>query len=167
MPLRWRGAFGLDDVPCFNDKDAEALAEITAERRLDPLDSKALVGTLIELLRFHDPEWDVAAPSKRERDAASRREQQARSAERDRTAGTSGAPDDDRAEEVPATAREQHQQVLEQSRRIARESAGVVRGTAPAPLRGGRRGGGLFDDDAPDVVDTAGARVVPIRKEEK
>lgn len=169
--LDWRGGFGVDEMPVFNDKDAAAILAIARERRLDPLDGPALVEALFGLLKAHDPQWNDNKPTRREQQDAARRNQQGQSSARDREAGMADEQDadDSQAEAVPATAREQHERLLEQNRRHAREAAGVVGGTAPAPLGSG--GGGLFDglDDPPPAApqtDRAPAPVIPIRRTE-
>lgn len=169
--LAWRGGFGQDDMPVFNDKDVAAVVAIAGERRLDPLDGPALAQALFALLKHHDPRWNEDLPSKRERQAAARRQQQGDSAARDRAAGMADetVPDEEAAESVAVSAREQHERLVAEHRRAARHAAGVVGGTAPAALGSG--GGGLFDglDDPPAAehqADRAPAPVIQIRRTE-
>ena len=160
--LTWRGAFGLADFPAFNDRDAAALAEVMAERRLDPLDGPALAEALLTLLDKHDKNWDVATPGKRDQRAAARRAQQAKSAARDRGDAPAPSPadaDGDLAGQAPEPQpRRSNQELVTQVRRRARHDAGVVPGTSAKPL--GSSAGGLMADLAgltfgnPDPTDT-------------
>jgi len=168
--LAWRGGFGQDEMPVFNDKDVAAVMAIARGRRLDPLDAAAVTKALFELLKHHDPHWNEDLPSKRKQQAAARRQQQGESAARDRAAGMTDEPTPDKqaAPAAAVPAREQHERLVAGQRRAARHAAGVVGGTAPAPL--GTAGGGLFhglDDPPPNFpTDRLPAPVIPIRRTE-